>query len=88
MFDIVNGLIREATGTVRAAVILLAVVMVITVWFKTKSFAPTIGAVLFGGFMVWGANNTSALENVIEDEVDSQAEEHGVDLGESNIGGG
>jgi predicted membrane protein len=85
MFEIVNGLIGDATATVRAAVVLLGVVMVITVWFKTKSFAPTISAIFFGAFMVWGVNNTDVLENVVNDEVEGQAEEHNVDI---NLGGG
>jgi hypothetical protein len=89
VFDIVNGLIGDATATVRSAVLLLGVVMVITVWFKTKSFAPTISAIFFGAFMVWGVNNTDVLKNVVQDEIEGQAEEHNVDIGGgSNLGGG
>lgn len=88
MFDIVNGLISDATSTMRSIVLLLGVVMVVTVWFKTKSFAPTISAVFFGAFMVWGVNNTTVLENLVSDEVDRQAEEHNIDIGGNNLGGG
>lgn len=88
MFDIINGLLDDATQTVRSAVMLLAVVMVITVWLKTKALAPTLSAILFGGFMAWGANNTDVLENLVGDEVNQQVEEHNVDIGGSNLGGG
>lgn len=86
MLDLVNSLLEDTTETLRSVVLLLAIVMVIMVWFKTKSFAPTIGAILFGGFMLWGVYNTATIGNLFGDQVDESGDEE-VDVNPIDLGG-
>jgi hypothetical protein len=58
----------------------MAVVMVITVWVKTKAFVPTIGALLFGAILTWGVHNSDALQSKVNDEFQSMQAGHVVEL--------
>lgn len=49
----------------------MAVVMVISVWAKTKAFVPTIGALLFGALLTWGVHHSDILQDKVGDEFQS-----------------
>jgi len=71
MIDLLNDKIVDVEGLVRAFVGLMALVMVIVVWVRTKSFVPTLGAVLFGAFVIWAVNNVAFLEQKVGEEFQS-----------------
>jgi hypothetical protein len=70
VIELLSAKIADVESLVRAAVGLMAVVMVIVVWARTKSFVPTVGAVLFGAFVTWGVNNVAFLEQKVGEEFD------------------
>lgn len=71
MIDLLNDKIADVEGLVRAFVGLMALVMVIVVWVRTKSFVPVLGAVLFGAFVIWAVNNVAFLEQKVDEEFQS-----------------
>jgi hypothetical protein len=62
----------EVEVLVQAAIAVMAMIMVIAVWAKSKALVPTLGALLFGAFVVWGVDNTDILRPNI-DEPDAMA---------------
>jgi len=71
VIELLNDKIADVEGLVRAFVGLMALVMVIVVWVRTKSFVPTLGAVLFGAFVIWAVNNVAFLEQKVDEEFQS-----------------
>lgn len=49
----------------------MAVVMVISVWAKTKAFVPTIGALIFGAVLTWGVFHSDVLQQKVNQEFQS-----------------
>lgn len=82
MIDLFHNLIDEAMDLVTAGVVLMAIVMVVATWARTRSFVPTIGALLFGAFVIWGVRNVDFLEEQIgEDIVDESGAPAGAEAG-------
>jgi len=68
VIQLLNDKIADVEGLVQGVVGLMALVMVIVVWARTKSFVPTLGALLFGAFVIWGVNNVAFLEQKVDEE--------------------
>jgi hypothetical protein len=69
VIDLFHNLIGEAQDLVTAAVVLMAIVMVVSTWARTRAFVPTIGALLFGAFVVWGVRNIDFFEERIGEDI-------------------
>jgi hypothetical protein len=70
--ELLHGEIARVESLVQAAVALMALIMVIVVWVRTKAFVPTIGALLFGALMTWAINNVAFLEQKVGEEFDAR----------------
>lgn len=73
MTELLHGEIARVESLVQAAVALMALIMVIVVWVRTKAFVPTIGALLFGALMTWAINNVAFLEQKVGEEFEAGA---------------
>jgi hypothetical protein len=69
VIDLLHNLIGEAQDLVTAAVVLVAIVMVVSTWARTRAFVPTIGALLFGALVVWGVRNIDFFEERIGEDI-------------------
>ncbi len=69
MLEIINNFIESFQVLVAAGILLLAIVFVGMTWIRTRSLAPTLGAVLLGAVVVWGVNNIDVLENKVNEDV-------------------
>ena len=69
MLEIINNFIQSFQVLVAAGILLLAIVFVVMTWIRTRSVAPTLGAVLLGAVVVWGVNNIDVLENKVNEDV-------------------
>jgi hypothetical protein len=72
MTDLMHAEILKVEALVQAGVALMALIMVVVVWARTKAFVPTIGAVLFGAVMTWAVNNADFLQQKVNDEFQTQ----------------
>ena len=57
MVEIINNFLTDFTGLVQIGISLLALVFVATTWVRTKSLAPTLGALILGAVVIWGVNS-------------------------------
>jgi hypothetical protein len=48
---------------------LLALVFVGTTWVRTKSLAPTLGALVLGAVVIWGVNSMPVLQQNIQEDI-------------------
>jgi hypothetical protein len=69
VLEIINNFIESFQVLVAAGILLLAIVFVGMTWIRTRSLAPTLGAVLLGAVVVWGVNNIDVLENKVNEDV-------------------
>lgn len=69
MIELMHNLIGEAQDLVTAAVVLMAIAMVVATWARTRSFVPTIGAILFGAVVIWSVRNVDFLEEQIGEDI-------------------
>ncbi|MFP3899525.1 MAG: hypothetical protein ACLFXM_01640 [Acidimicrobiia bacterium] len=72
MVDILNGFLADATDLIKVAVTLMAIVFVLMTWARTRSLAPTLGALLLGAVVIYGVNNYEFLSEQIRDDVTRQ----------------
>ena len=72
MTDLMHAEILKIEALVQAGVALMALIMVVVVWARTKAFVPTIGAVLFGAVVTWAVNNVDFLQQKVNDEFQTQ----------------
>jgi hypothetical protein len=66
---IINNFITSFQFLVAAGILLLAIVFVGMTWIRTRSLAPTLGAVLLGAVVVWGVNHIDVLEEKVNEDV-------------------
>jgi hypothetical protein len=71
MIEWASGKLAEFEQLAQLGVSAMAVVMVISVWAKTKAFVPTIGALLFGAILTWGVHNSDILQDKVDQEFQS-----------------
>jgi hypothetical protein len=71
MIEWASGKLVEFEQLAQLGVSALAVVMVISVWVKTKAFVPTIGALVFGAILTWGVHHSEVLQDKVDDEFQS-----------------
>lgn len=71
MTELLHGEIVKVQGLVQAGVALLALIMVVAVWVRSKAFVPTLGAVLFGAVVTWAVHNVDFLQSKVNDEFQS-----------------
>ena len=72
MTDLMHAEILKVEALVQAGVALMALIMIVVVWARTKAFVPTIGAVLFGALVTWAVHNSDFLQQKVGDEFQSQ----------------
>ena len=72
MTDLLHSEIAKVEALVQAGVALMALIMIVVVWARTKAFVPTLGAVLFGAFITWAVHNVDFLQQKVNDEFQSQ----------------
>jgi hypothetical protein len=70
MLRIINNFIGSFQTLAEAAILLLAIIFVGMTWIRTRSLAPTLGAVLLGAVVVWGVNHIDVLEGKVTEDVD------------------
>jgi hypothetical protein len=73
MTELLHGEISKVQVLVQAGVALMALIMIVVVWAKSKAFVPTLGAVLFGALVVWAVNNAEFLEQKVGEEFETGA---------------
>jgi hypothetical protein len=73
VIELFHNLIGEAQDLVMAAVVLMAIVMVVSTWARTRSFVPTVGALLFGALVIWGVRNVDFIEEQIGEDIVDQS---------------
>lgn len=71
MTELLHGEIAKVEGLVQAGVALLAMIMVVAVWVRSKAFVPTLGAVLFGAVVTWAVHNVDFLQTKVNEEFQS-----------------
>ena len=71
MTELLHGEIVKVQGLVQAGVALLALIMVVAVWVRSKAFVPTLGAVLFGAVVTWAVHNADFLQSKVDEEFQS-----------------
>jgi hypothetical protein len=69
MVEIINNFLTDFTGLVQIGISLLALVFVATTWVRTKSLAPTLGALILGAVVIWGVNSMPVLQRNINEDV-------------------
>jgi len=71
MTELLHAEIAKVEGLVQAGVALLAMIMVVAVWVRSKAFVPTLGAVLFGAVVTWAVHNVDFLQSKVDQEFQS-----------------
>jgi phosphotransferase system glucose/maltose/N-acetylglucosamine-specific IIC component len=74
MLDIINNFIASFRTIAEAAIVLLAIVFVGMTWVRTRSLAPTLGAVLVGAVVAYGVINIDTLQTKVEQDVTNEGE--------------
>jgi phosphotransferase system glucose/maltose/N-acetylglucosamine-specific IIC component len=74
MLDIINNFIASFRTIAEAAIVLLAIVFVGMTWVRTRSLAPTLGAVLVGAVVAYGVINIDTLQTKVEEDVTNEGE--------------
>lgn len=74
MLEIINNFITSFRTIAEAAIVLLAIVFVGMTWVRTRSLAPTLGAVLVGAVVAYGVINIDTLQDEVEQDVTNQGE--------------
>lgn len=77
MFRVIDELIGGTTDLARSVVNLMAVLMVIAVWAKSRKPGPTVAAIALGAFAVWGVHNFDRLESLIDEQIDEADKDSG-----------
>ena len=68
MVEIIRNFLGDFTVLVQMGITLMALVFVGTTWVRTKSLAPTLGALVLGAVVIWGVYNMPILQqNITED---------------------
>lgn len=70
MFDVFDGVIRDARFLLTAAISVVAIWFVAWTWFRTKALVPTLGSLLLSAVVIFGVTNLPALTDRIEQDVD------------------
>lgn len=69
MLNILENLLEDGIDLLLLAVALMAILFVIMTWVRTKSLVPTLGAVVLGALVIFGANQMQS-GGVIGDAVE------------------
>jgi protein-S-isoprenylcysteine O-methyltransferase Ste14 len=69
MTNLLNGIMNDAYTLLIGALILMAIVFVIMTWSRTRSFVPTLGAVVFGVVIIAGVTQYRNLRAETEDDI-------------------
>jgi hypothetical protein len=55
----------------KGAMTLMAVAVVLTVWLRTKAFAPTVAAMVLGAVALWAINNPYVFRQMVDAETEA-----------------
>lgn len=68
MIDWLNSETTAIGGLIQNGISVLAIAFVGMVFWRSKAFAPTIGALLLAGVVIWGVRNIDWFERQIGNE--------------------
>lgn len=70
MLDWLTDLTRDGIALARLVIVLIAIVSIASVWFRTKALVPVLGAVLLAGVAIWATSGPgiAQVEEWIRDE--------------------
>ncbi len=68
MIDWMNSEIASIGGLLQNGITVVAIAFVGMVFWRTKALAPTLGALLLAGGVVWGVHNIAWFEGKIGEE--------------------
>jgi hypothetical protein len=69
VIDLFNNLIGEAQDLVTAAVVLVAIVIIVSTWARTRALVPTLSAIFVGALVVWAVRNVDFLQEQIDEDI-------------------
>jgi hypothetical protein len=69
VIDLFNNLIAEAQDLVTTAVVLVAIVVIVGTWARTKALVPTLSAIFLGALVVWAVRNVDFLQEQIGEDI-------------------
>jgi hypothetical protein len=55
-------------------VVFAALALVVAAWVRTRSIVPTLGALVFGAFMIWASNNMTFIAERIREDIPGQGD--------------
>lgn len=87
MIEWAHQMIDQLTGLVQAGVVLLAIVIIVSVYGRTKQLVATFVAALLAGGVVWSVHNIDWFKDKVGDETisDVSAADH-ADLAQGEPG--
>ncbi|HEX9766470.1 MAG TPA: hypothetical protein VGA36_06880 [Nitriliruptorales bacterium] len=56
MLDFMETLTADAIGLARTVVVLIAIVSVSSVWWRTRALVPVLGSILVAGIALWAVS--------------------------------
>jgi hypothetical protein len=74
MIDVLDGVIGDAKRLLTAAITVVAIWFVVMTWIRTRSLAPTIGAVLLGAVVIFGVQQFDFLRDQVDEDVRDYAD--------------
>ena len=71
MIDWLNGKIGEVEGLVQAGAVLMAIVFILAIWWRTRNIVQTLVAMVTAGAVLFAVNNTDWFKSKVESEAGS-----------------
>ena len=75
MLEWLTTITNEGIALARVVVVLIAIVSIATVWYRTKALIPVLGAILVAGIALWAVSPAGIA--TIEDWIGQDAQAHG-----------
>ena len=69
MFDIFLGGLADIYTAIIAVLVVMGLWFVTWTWAKTRSLVPTLGSIIVGVLIIWGAANFNFLTRQVNDDV-------------------
>ena len=71
MFDWIAAKLAEVEQLIQLGAAVLAVVYVVSTWWRTKALVPTVTAMVLAGAVLWAINNIDWFERKVGEEAQS-----------------
>jgi hypothetical protein len=73
MVDILDGFLKDAKYLITFGIGIMAIVFVMMTWIRTRSLAPTLGALLLGAVVIYGVTNFDFLSTQVQEDVNEHS---------------